>query len=101
MGSRLELQQTLEDILGSRNVYFQPPSNIKMSYPAIVYELSKHQSVRANNELYLLRTSYDLTVIERTPESEFVLPLLRLPYCSYDRNFVSDNLYHNTLTIYW
>ena len=30
MGSRLELQNLLESILGSRNVYYQPPeSNIQ------------------------------------------------------------------------
>jgi len=33
MGTRLELQNLLENILGSRNVYFQPPENLKLNYP--------------------------------------------------------------------
>ena len=37
MGTRLELQSKLEEILGSRQVYYQPPETVKMEYPAIVY----------------------------------------------------------------
>lgn len=101
MGSRLELQQKLEDILGNRNVYFQLPSNIRLKYPAIVYELSKYQPVHAEDNVYLLRKAYDMTLIETVPESAFAEELIRLPYCTHDRSFVSDNLYHNTFTIYY
>ena len=37
MANRLDLQALLEDLLGSRNVYYQPPESVKMNYPAIVY----------------------------------------------------------------
>lgn len=101
MGSRLELQQKLENILGNRNVYFQPPSNIRLKYPAIVYSFAKYDPVRAENEIYLLRKAYEMTLIETVPESAYAEELLRLPYCAHDRTFVSDNLYHNTFTIYY
>ena len=39
MANRLDLQALLEDLLGSRNVYYQPPESVKMNYPAIVYAL--------------------------------------------------------------
>ena len=32
MASRLKLQTMLEEILGSRNVYFNPPESVKMKY---------------------------------------------------------------------
>ena len=38
MKTRYELHEFLCEILGSRNVYFQPPESVKMKYPAIVYE---------------------------------------------------------------
>jgi len=38
MAPRLELQEVLESLLGSRNVYFQPPLNLKMNYPCIIYK---------------------------------------------------------------
>ena len=37
MAGRLELQSKLEELLGTRNVYYQPPESIKIGYPAIVY----------------------------------------------------------------
>lgn len=41
MNRRYELQAVLEGILGSGNVYFQPPENLKMRYDCIVYERSE------------------------------------------------------------
>ena len=35
MNRRIEFQKVLEDILGSKEVYFQKPTNISMKYPAI------------------------------------------------------------------
>lgn len=101
MAPRTELHEKLVELLGSRNVYFQPPSNIRMKYPAIVYEHAKFGKLPADNDLYLLNTAYTLTLIESDPDSEKIAKLLRLPYCSHDRSFVSDNLYHNTFTIYY
>ena len=54
MESRLKLQTILEDILGSGNVYFQPPSSVKMSYPAIRYSRDNIDKKVANNSTYLL-----------------------------------------------
>ena len=39
MATRQELQTKLEDILGGRHVYFQPPESTKMEYPAIVFSM--------------------------------------------------------------
>ena len=52
MPSRLELQTLLEEILGSRNVYFQPPESVKMNYPAIVYSLDDIENSFANDGVY-------------------------------------------------
>lgn len=52
MGSRLELQSELEKILGSRNVYFQPPASVKIKYPAIVYSRKSIDNNFANNTVY-------------------------------------------------
>lgn len=101
MAPRTELHEKLCELLGSRNVYYDPPSNIKMKFPAIEYHLARYEPVRADDDLYLLRNRYELTLMEKTPESGTVGELLRLPYCSHDRSFVSDNMHHNTFTIYY
>lgn len=98
---RLELQETLEEVLGSRNVYFQPPSNVKMKYPAIVYERSRMDARHANNDIYKLRVPYTVTVIDKRPDSDIPERMLELPYCSSDRRYTSDNLYHDVFTLYY
>lgn len=101
MANRLDLQSLLEELLGSRNVYYTPPESIKMQYPAIRYSKKKIESVHADDSKYLIRDCYELIVISRTPDHPVIKQLLALPYCSYDRPYVADNLYHDVLTIYY
>ena len=101
MATRLELQSKLEELLGSKNVYYQPPESMKLEYPAIVYHKAKTEFKRANNGQYLRYNSYTITVIDRKPDNEVIDKLLELPLCSYDRNFKTNNLEHDVLTIYY
>lgn len=101
MASRLELQTKLEELLGSRNVYYQPPENIKMEYPAIKYSKEKIVSKHANDNEYTQQKQYTLTVIDRKPDNPVIDKLLKLPYSSYDRNYKSDNLEHDVITLYY
>lgn len=101
MGTRVELQSLLEEVLGSRNVYFQPPSDIHMKYPAIVYARSRIANDHANDDVYRQSLSYELTVIDANPDSEIVTKISKLPMCRHDRHFTSDNLNHDVFTIYY
>ena len=101
MPNRLDLQSKLEEILDNKNVYYDPPESIKMSYPAIRYSKNTIVTKSANNKKYSRSCRYDLTVISKKPDDPVINKLLELPYCSYDRHYVSNNLHHDTLTIYW
>lgn len=101
MADRLILQATLEEILGSKNVYFQPPSNIKMQYDAIVYKRSDIQNTFADDLVYKQYDAYELTVIYRDPDSDLPRKISRLPLCRFNRHFTSDNLNHDTFTLYY
>lgn len=101
MGTRVELQRLLEEVLGSRNVYFQPPSNLRMNYPAIVYRRNRIENRSANNATYTQSNSYQITVIDANPDSEIVTKVSQLPMCRHDRNFASDNLNHDVFIIYF
>jgi len=98
---REELQSKLEELLGSRHVYYQPPESLKMEYPAIVYSFGSKHRMRADNGIYSVWDRYTITVIDRKPDNDVVNKLLEEQYCSYDRSYQSDNLYHDVLTIYW
>lgn len=101
MGTRIELQTLLEELLGSRNVYFQPPESIKMKYPCIVYNRSDISSKFADDAPYLLFDRYELTFITKDPDSEMIHTIASLPKCKFDRDFVSDNLNHYVYSIYY
>lgn len=101
MGGRLKLQELLERVLGSKSAYFQPPENVKMSYPAIVYSLDDIWHDHADNLPYISKNAYQITLIDRNPESEFVSEISSLPLCSFDRFYVADNLNHWVFTMYY
>lgn len=102
MGTRLELQAKLEAALGSRNVYYQPPASVTMNYPAIVYSKAWIKNERANNvNDYMKTVRYSITVIDRRPDNPAIDAMLTWPYCVYDRHYISDNLNHDVLTLYY
>lgn len=100
MANRLDLQSALEAILGTDEVYFQPPESIKMTYPAIVYELANINVKHANNSLYNQCPGYKVTLIDRDPDSVLRDAILTLPRCKFNTFFTSDNLNHWVFTIY-
>ena len=101
MVSRLELQTMLEDILGSRNVYYQPPSSVTMNYPAIVYAIDGIDNSFANNQVYSQSYSYQITVMAEDPDSEIVETISKLPKCRYVRQFASDGLNHTIFKLFF
>ena len=97
---RLKLQEELASVLGSSNVYFQPPESIVMKYPCIVYEKKAIESLYADNSRYFQSQMYDVTVIDKDPDSSVVQSLLdHFKYIYYDRHYVVDNLNHDSLVI--
>ena len=101
MHNRLDLHELLCEVLGSRNVYYSPPATIRMKYPAIVYSRSDIDNKFANDSVYKQSHVYSITVIDDDPDSEIVEKMSRVPRCRFDRHFVSDNLNHDTFTIYY
>ena len=101
MASRADLQTKLEEVLGSDNVYFQPPPSVKMQYPAIVFERAGIDNTFANDAVYSQAFPYTVTVIDRYPDSEIVKRISRLPMCRWNRHFKSDNLNHDVFTLYY
>lgn len=99
--TRLTLQTKLEDLLGSKHVYYQPPENLKMEYPAIRYSKSDEEDIYANNIKYLSMSVYDLVVIDKKPDNPVIKKLLELPYSEFDRHYVADGLNHDIIRIFY
>ncbi len=101
MGLRLELQSLLEVILGSENVYFQPPPNVKMQYPAIVYNRNDEDTEFSGNVPYIRTIRYQVTVIDRNPDSVIPAMIAALPMCTRNRFFAANNLNHDVFNLYF
>jgi hypothetical protein len=101
MRTRLEFSAVLNAISGPKKVYFQKPSNVSMKYPCIVYNIDNLSSLYADDIKYKNMTRYTVTVIDENPDSTIYKELLKLNYSNLDRMYVSDQLHHFVLTIYY
>lgn len=101
MSRRDELQALLIGLLGSSNVYFQPPSTLVMKYPCIRYQRGVISTNHANDQLYGSKIGYTLTVIDANPDSLILSKLARLQYCKFDRHYTADNLNHDVFIKYY
>lgn len=99
--SRIAFRNYLKEQIGIENLYFQPPASIKMNYPAIVYSIARVDNKFAANKNYLQFIGYQVIVIDKDPDSYIFKKVSRLPKCSFDRSFTSDNLNHFVFTIFY
>jgi hypothetical protein len=98
---RSQLQSSLETILGSRNVYFQPPTNVIMQYPCIVYSRTAADIRFANNMNYCYTKKYQVTVIDRDPSSGIPDKVANLPLCTFEQFFTADGLNHDVFSLFF
>lgn len=95
MESRLNLHNELCALLGSNNVYFQPPASIRLVYPCIIYNLSDIYVQRADNKAYQTESLYEVTYIDKNPDNTLKDRILDVfPKCRFNRHFTNDNLNH-------
>lgn len=95
---RLELQGKLKELCP--NVYFQPPSNISLNYPCIIYHKDGVDAARANDSVYTTSQQYQVTVIEKDPDSDLGDQVLHgFEMCVMIAQFTMDNLNHTSLNL--
>lgn len=99
MAQRLKLQELLESF--TPKVYFQPPATVQMEYPCIVYQRDHLETKFANNVPYGSDQRYQVTVIDRNPDSEIPAMIASLPKSAFDRFFVIDGLNHDVYRLYF
>lgn len=95
------LQTKLEELLGSRNVYYQPPESLKMEYPAIRYSRADIDSKHADNMNYSNVNYYEIIVIDRRPDNPVIQKIMELPMSSFGRHYTADNLHHDVINLYF
>ena|SRR5690349_12688703 len=99
MGLRSDLHDLLLTLCD--NVYFQPPKTATMKYPCIVYQRDYMLDEHADNYPYRTTVRYQVTVIDRNPDSEIVPRVKELSMCTYDRFFTADNMNHDVFKLFF
>ena len=101
MAPRLELQALFINLLGSANVYFQPPPSVMMQYPCIIYNRDDEDTDYADNKPYKHMKKYQVTVVTKDPDSDIPDKVAALPLCSYDRYYAADKLNHDVYNLFF
>lgn len=99
MGQRLDLHAIFKVI--TPKVYFQPPSNVQMEYPCIVYQRDDADTKFAGNRPYSYQQRYQVTLIDPNPDSIILAKIAALPLCTYDRHYKANNQNHDVFTLYF
>lgn len=97
---RLELQNILEDFVGNKNVYYQPPNNLTLQYPCIVYVRDDSVVQHADNHPYFFEQRYQVTLIHRDPDNPILDKLNRFPKTRFNRTFTADHLIHDVYNLH-
>lgn len=99
MAPRQQLQSLLEGL--TEHVYFQPPENLKVQYPCIVYQRDFAETEFADNGPYRHDIRYMVTVIDRNPDSDLPGKVAKLPMTTFNRFYTADNLNHDVYTMFF
>lgn len=95
-----DLLHMLQQAVGHIRVYFQPPENLKIEYPAVVFHLSKIEIDHASDMPYKGAKEYSVTLITKDPEPDVIDEILKIPYSSLDTTYISDGMNHFVFTVY-
>jgi hypothetical protein len=100
MPSRLDLHNELLQFLP--NVYFQPPQNIQMVYPCIVYNKTGRNRHFGDNIIYYSQQGYSITVIDKNPDSDVADKIENhFDHCVINQYFTTESLSHTILSLYY
>jgi hypothetical protein len=72
-----------------------------MAYPCIVYQRDNAITDFADNIPYRYKKRYQVTVIDKNPDSDIPDKVAGLPMCTFYRFFVADNLNHDVYVLYF
>lgn len=96
---RLQLHQILETF--TDHVYFQPPTNIQLEYPCIIYKRDFADTKFANDKPYNNTKRYMVTIIDRDPDSGIPEKVAAMPMSLFNRFYTADNLNHDVYNVYF
>lgn len=99
LGQRQQLHKILETF--ADHVYFQPPTNVNLVYPCIIYNRDYVDTKFADDHPYDRTVRYMITIIDRDPDSDIPGKVGSLPMSLYNRFYTADDLNHDVYVVYF
>lgn len=97
---RLQLHDALVAIQGNDHVYFQPPPNVNLVFPCIIYHVGSADSKFADNAPYRYSERFEVTCVDKDPDCPTRFQVARLPSASFQRWYPAKNLNHYVYNLY-
>lgn len=95
-----QLHPKLQEIC--QNVYYEPPANVSLSYPAIIYSRDNDDSRYADDSTYIQRIRYTVNIITCSACDTYIEEMkAKFQYVRFDRHYTHDNLHHNVFTLFF
>ena len=88
----------LTEIVGE-NVYFNPPPNLTIKYPCVVYSINDILNKNASDKVYKQNIKYDCTLISKNVDDPLLKELSKINTFKYSRHYVADGLHHYAFVI--
>ena len=99
---RLDLHEKLCEILGNRNVFFQPPETLKIPNRAIIYRMSDMDQKRANNKLYSKTNRYQILFCTPNPDETVYDDILEeFEMSTLERSYRYENLNYYSISLFY
>jgi hypothetical protein len=83
------------------HVYFQPPTNITLEYPCIIYNRDYAETEFADDIPYNISLRYMITVIDRNPDSDIPGKIASMPMSLFNRFYTADDLNHDVYRVFF
>lgn len=96
---RLDIQTLLKTLCD--NVYFQPPENLQLVYPCIIYKRDSGVTEFADDNPYRYSKRYLVTVVDQDPDSPIPDKIAALPSSTFNRFYTADNLNHDVFNVFF
>lgn len=92
----------LRSLLDTNFVYYQPPESVKIHYPCVIIKRARPFTLYANNHNYHRRQLFELTVIDKDPDSPYIAAIAdHYEYCRVANHFTKDDLNHDVIELYY
>src|SRR4051812_16972793 len=99
MGQRSDLHALLKTFVDT--VYFQPPTNVELVYPCIIYKRDFAETKFADDIPYNHALRYMVTVIDRDPDSDIPNKVASMQMSQFNRFYTAEDLNHDVFNVFF